>query len=450
VKSNPALAPSPVTPPLTSWDRPPIALFWDQSLIWGLICVETLQQLQVPFRLVSAAEIARGILDDFRVLLIPGGWAAHKMHVLGKAGQEQIRQFVSNGGSYLGFCGGAGLALSSPPSLGLVPLERLPLQDRLPSASGQVFIAKVGDHPIWQDSPVSLPASIWWPSQFKWQPMPSVQALASYATLGEDFWIADLPLSDLEMQDMDCAVWEEVYGINLNPARLLDQPAIIESQLGQGRLVLCYPHLETPGNAAAHRLLVNILRYLDDAAAPFFPKDTAVTGDDPSGSPSAHSRQTLDYLQRAEDKIAELIRFGERHLLWNWRLPWLLHWRRGIRGLEYGTMAVLLRVAMREAQQGEGSLPQPDIDPLFAPANQLYQDVAMFCSHARQLLLEEKLAGQIGICSKLGQVNEAVDRLRAQLFGTQMNHGGLCRAIFDQLDLILYRLLTIPGPESRL
>jgi hypothetical protein len=446
VKSNPALAPSPVTPPLTSWDRPPIALFWDQSLIWGLICVETLQQLQVPFRLVSAAEIARGILDDFRVLLIPGGWAAHKMQVLGKAGQEQIRQFVSNGGSYLGFCGGAGLALSSPPSLGLVPLKRLPLQDRLPSASGQVFIAKVGDHPIWQDSPVSLPASIWWPSQFKWQPMPSVRVLASYTTLGEDFWIADLPLSDLEMQDMDCAVWEEVYGINLDPARLLDQPAIIESQLGQGRLVLSYPHLETPGNAAAHRLLINILLYLDDAAAPHNPKLRAAK----HSLPELHlppGMRAMEQLQQAADDMAALIDFGERHLLWNWRLPWLLHWRRGIRGLEYGTLAVLLWVAARKAKLGSASLLNPDADAWLAPVSRLHQDVRTFCSLARHLLLEEKLAGQSGICSKLGQVNETVDRLRTQLFGTQMSHGGLCRAIFDQLDLILYRLLTNHAQE---
>jgi hypothetical protein len=446
VKSNPAETPAP-PPPSVAWEGPPIALFWDQSLVWGLICVETLQHLKVPFRLVNAAEIAQGGLDSYRLLLVPGGWATHKLQVLGEAGQERIRQFVSEGGSYLGFCGGAGLALSSPPSLGLVPLERLPLKDRLPSASGQVLLAKTGDHPIWRDLPEVLPASVWWPSQFKWEPNPAVRVLATYAALGEDFWIADLPLCDLENQDMDCTAWEEVYGINLDPARLLDQPALIESDLGKGRLVLSYPHLETPGDTGAQRLLINLLQYLDDCAASSISMETASSSCATPNHPCGPGGQALEDFQRAADEVSALIRFGERHLLWNWRLPWLLHWRRGIRGLEYGTLALLLQVAVREAQRGYGRPPRSAADPWSAPAQQLRQDVSRFCSLARRLLLEEKLAGQSGSCSKLGQVNDSVDQLRAQLFGAQMNHSGLCRAIFDQLDRLLFQLLNTPAPE---
>ncbi len=151
MKTNPTSPAACVAVPEGSWDGPPIALFWDQSLVWGLICLQTLQQLQVPVRLISAAEIDQGVLDAHRVLLVPGGWAAHKMQALGKASQDRVRQFVTSGGSYLGFCGGAGLALSSPPSLGLVALQRLPMKERLPSASGPVVLAGDCDHPIWQD-----------------------------------------------------------------------------------------------------------------------------------------------------------------------------------------------------------------------------------------------------------------------------------------------------------
>jgi hypothetical protein len=422
-------------------EQPPIALFWDQSLVWGLICRTTLQELGIPFHLVRAQAIAQGQLDHYRVLLVPGGWASHKMHALGRPGQDQIRQFVTRGGSYSGFCGGAGLALSSPPSLGLIPLKRLSLAERLPSASGQVMLHGLASHPIWADLPASLPASVWWPSQFHWQPAPHVRVLASYAAPGQDFRVADLPSADLEIQDLPWEAWEAVYGINLNPQRLLGQPAIIEGQVGQGRAVLSYPHLETPGDVAGNRLFANILRYLDQSAAPHTPKRLApapadLAGGDPPG------KEAREQLQLAAQQVDALIQFGERHLLWNWRRPWLLHWRRGIRGLEYGTLAVLVRVLAEEADRAATVHEASANDPWLRPARQLALDVDSFCRSARRLLLEEKLAGHCGQVSKVGQVNASVDGLRALLFGREMNHGGLCRTLFDQLDELLYQVFS--------
>jgi glutamine amidotransferase-like uncharacterized protein len=440
VTSNSAHTAEPVGLSANTWAGPPIAVFWDQSLVWGLICLETLRQLHLPFQLLSSAEIRQGMLDAHRVLLVPGGWAAHKMDALGSDGQERIKQFVVDGGSYLGFCGGAGLALSSPPSLGLVPLQRLPLKERLPSASGPLVIAKRCDHPIWQDLPERLSTSVWWPSQFQWKAAHSVQVLASYADLTEGLWISDLPLVDLETLDMDYANWEQVYGINLDPSRLLDQPAIIEARLGEGHLVLSYPHLETPGDLEANQLLLNILRYLDMTAAKHCPPVTAAAALHREDHPLPGT-QTLECLQQAAATAEDLIAFGQRHLLWDWRLPWLLHWRRGIRGLECGTLAVLIRVLVREMERLHTHYSKPHSDPWLGRARALLHDTRAFCQGAHRLLLEEKLAAQSGTCTKLGKVNTSVDQLRAQLYGSQMNHGGLCRTLFDRLDRMLYQLL---------
>jgi hypothetical protein len=429
------------THPEDDREPPPIALFWDQSLVWGLICRATLQELGIRFHLLRAQAIARGHLDHYRVLLVPGGWASHKMHVLGRPGQDRIRRFVTRGGSYLGFCGGAGLALSSPPSLGLIPLKRLPLAERLPSASGQVIIHSHAAHPMGADLPASLPVSVWWPSQFHWQPAPQLRVLASYAAPGEDFRVADLPAADLEIQDLPWEAWEEVYGINLNPQRLLGQPAIIEGQVGLGRAVLSYPHLETPGDLAGNRLFANILRYLDQTAAPHTPKRPPAAPADPvDGVPPG--KEAREQLQLAAQQVDALIQFGERHLLWNWRRPWLLHWRRGIRGLEYGTLAVSMRVLAEEANRAATVGQASANDPWLQPARRLALDVDSFCRSARRLLLEEKLAGHRGQVSKVGQVNAAVDGLRELLFGREMNHGGLCRALFDQLDELLYQVFN--------
>jgi hypothetical protein len=440
VTSNPTHAAAPVGVSTNAWSGPPIALFWDQSLVWGLICLETLQQMQLPFRLINSAQIRQGVLDAHHVLLVPGGWAAHKIDVLGIDGQERIKQFVMGGGCYLGFCGGAGLALSSPPSLGLVPLQRLPLQERLPSASGPLVIAKSCHHPIWQDLPERLSTSVWWPSQFQWKAAHSVQVLASYAGLREGFWISDLPLDDLETLDMDFANWEQVYGINLDPSRLLDQPAIIEARLGEGRVILSYPHLETPGDPEANQLLVNILSYLDSTAAKHCPQVTAVASLHREDHPLPGT-QTLECLQQAAATAEDLIAFGQRHLLWNWRLPWLLHWRRGIRGLECGSLAVLIRVLVREMERLHTNYSNPGNDPWLGPARVLLDDTRAFCQGAQRLLLEEKLAAQGRTCARLGKVNTTVDQLRAQLYGSQMNHGGLCRTLFNRLDRMLFQIL---------
>ena len=148
------------------WAGPPVAVLWDQSLVWGLLCIDTLSILGVPFRLLSASEICADCLDAFRILLVPGGWAAHKVRALGETGRLKVAKFIDEGGSYIGFCGGAGLALSSPPALYLTPIRRMPLSERLPSASGEIYVSGALSHPAWQNIPPEILVSVWWPSQF--------------------------------------------------------------------------------------------------------------------------------------------------------------------------------------------------------------------------------------------------------------------------------------------
>jgi hypothetical protein len=421
-----------------SWGGPAIALFWDQSLVWGFICLNTLSKLSIPFHLLNSADIAGGALEHYRVLLVPGGWAAHKIRVLGNAGRRQINRFIDRGGSYLGFCGGAGMALSSPPCLELVPFERMPLAERLPNSSGEVRIRGVRNHPAWKNLPEEISASIWWPAQFAWQPLPRSLPVGFYSSPGKDFWIADLPLSDLAAQQMQWKEWEKIYRINLNPARLLGQPAILEVRKGKGRLILSYPHLETPGDSHANTMLLNILEYLDRAAS----KNLQCSHNPPLPHQAiAHhvSNESFEHVENIRAAVDDLIAFGERHLLWYWHLPWLLRWQRGIRGLEYSMLAVTVRFFQ------ELSCPaverETNADPWLGPIKKLEQDIGEFCRQAKALLLEEKLAAHSGSLTKLGKVNERVDGMRSFLFGNRMNHGGLCRTIFDELDSLLLQLL---------
>ncbi len=424
----------------------PVGIFWDQSLVWGLLCIETFRRSGVSFRLLGAADIAAGALDEVRILLVPGGWAAHKVRALGESGREKVAAFIDGGGSYIGFCGGAGMALSSPPALHLTPIERMPLSERLPSASGRINVCGTLSHPAWKDVPEQIPVSVWWPSQFRWNAGPGAPgaSLAVYADPCADFQVADLRVADVSPE----VCWKDLeaaYGINLDPARIKGHPAVIEVRRGAGRMVLSYAHLETPGDAWANRLLLNILDYLDE--------ESAKAGKEirkPVGGAAAHEPEpelpgeaAWAGIARAREAAVELVSFGEANLLWNWRNPWLLNWRRGIRGLEYGSLFVTLdrMAALRKRiEPGGGGGRGPSVRwP--RQAEILEKRTVEFCTLARRLLLEEKIAAQTGIVKKLGKVNERVDHLRSSLFGDKMNHGGLSRALFDLVDSMLLDLL---------
>ncbi|MFZ2447985.1 MAG: BPL-N domain-containing protein [Syntrophobacteraceae bacterium] len=448
--------------PRKGWDGPPVGIFWDQSLVWGLLCVETLGRMGIPFRLLGTSDICGGRLDDLRILLVPGGWAAHKVRALGETGKRRIAAFLDAGGAYIGFCGGAGMALSSPPALHLAPIARMPLAERLPSASGRINVCGSLSHPAWEDIPPEIPVSVWWPSQFRWDAADcrSVRALALYSDPEPDFQVADLRLCDMD-PNVSWPDMEKAYGINLDPARIKGHPAIIETQRGRGRMVLSYAHLETPGDDRGNQLLCNVLAYLE-AQSKEAGKDAAEKFPPPDPVAPLEARD-WEAVFRAGEAAADLISFGEANLLWNWRKPWLLNWRRGTRGLEYGTLLVTLAhmtglkdrlhggatrggtqhkcsEKLREKVGGEtlgsGCTPHDR-------AAKLEKDTIEFCSLAKRLLLEEKIATQTGIVSKLGKVNEQVDTLRSALFGNKMNHGGLCRALFDLIDGMLLDLLRL-------
>jgi len=433
------------------WDGPPVAVLWDQSLVWGLLCIDTLSKLGVPFELLGAKEICADRLEAFRVLLVPGGWAAHKVRVLGETGRLKIAKFIDERGSYLGFCGGAGLALSSPPALCLTPIRRMPVPERLPSASGEIYVSGALSHPAWKDIDPEIPVSVWWPSQFWLEPGCKATCLAAYSVPGAGFQVADLRVCDVDR----CDRWDELekaYGINLDPARIKGHPAIIEIERGKGRLVLSYAHLETPGDLQGNRLFFNLLNYLNDASEnsapgrasgarrPVSERRPGPADRMPENSvPSTGACPPASGVSAAKQAAADLIAFGEVNLLWNWRKPWLLNWRRGIRGLEYGSLYVMLST-MANLEQRSAS-----VHGWSKTANELEEKTLEFCALAKRLLFEEKIATRTGTVSKLGKVNETVDPLRSSLFGNKMNHGGLCSELFDLIDRMLLDLIRATG-----
>jgi hypothetical protein len=61
---------------------------------------------------VGPEEIRGGALRQFDVVIFPGGSGSRQARALGKAGRNQVRTFVRDGGGYVGICAGAYLACS--------------------------------------------------------------------------------------------------------------------------------------------------------------------------------------------------------------------------------------------------------------------------------------------------------------------------------------------------
>ncbi len=233
-----------------------IAFLWDESFLWGLMAYKALKAAGLPFELVRSEDIKKGILEECKLLFVPGGWASNKIKTLGADGTAKIKEFVGSGGNYLGFCGGAGLATLD--GIGLLNISRKPTKERVPSFSGRIGLNLSG-HRMWQG--ITEPVfHAWWPSQF----LPDRNDTRILATYGRAF--ADSFSSDLNVGDTArYGNWpdkEKLYRINLNPDRLLNGPAVVEGTYRKGKVLLSLIHFDTPGDANGAVVLRNLWRYL--------------------------------------------------------------------------------------------------------------------------------------------------------------------------------------------
>jgi glutamine amidotransferase PdxT len=88
-----------------------------------------LDKLDMPYREEGEQDIRDGGLEDCSLLIIPGGYTAKYVDVLGEEGFEQIREFVAGGGGYISICAGAYIAARNvevpgrPPGLGIIEIR---------------------------------------------------------------------------------------------------------------------------------------------------------------------------------------------------------------------------------------------------------------------------------------------------------------------------------------
>lgn len=326
-------------------NMPPIAMLWDSAHIWGFMSLRALQSLGFPVRLLKGNDIAQGAL--FRkiegqkplLLVVPGGPAGLKFDGLGDAGRQNVQEFIRQGGRYLGFCGGAGLALSHSRGLGLCPWKRADYPQRiLHLISGWTLADPCPGRltPNWQGHRPELP--VWWPGRFN-NSGGDVDVLARCHGPAKNFWIADIALETVPMHVF--SEWNKLYGVNLSADFLAGTELMVRGEYGLGEYVLSYSHLETPDSPDANSWLAHILGCLTgvevekklvpawDIEKPFARGGTGHPG----------SLRTL------VEGTRELIGLGMDHRLFFPRTSWLMGWKPGVPGSLCNNLMAAVSVA---------------------------------------------------------------------------------------------------------
>ena len=248
-----------------------------------------------PFRLFFSAyglhvdwitdkEIREGKLAHYDLLIIPGGPDAGESYYegLGDKGYEEIRNFVQNGGLYLGSCAGSYFPLKAesdtPQSdvwLNMIEVTDNHGLDYWRTGTGFVRIEfEDVAHPVANSLALGKPSTMdviyWEGPAFDILDSAEVNVIARYKNFLASG--AKLPSWSLENNQIakDAMEWSNPLTEERFNAHLKDYPAIIEASFGKGHMVLLSPHAEFGTCGTEHSmednpnfvLLMNSIYYL--------------------------------------------------------------------------------------------------------------------------------------------------------------------------------------------
>ena len=405
-----------------------IDILWDEAHLWGYLARHAVEAAGLPHRLLKGSKIAQGGLSG-KVLLVPGGSGRVKARGLGQAGLEAVRLHVERGGHYLGFCGGAGLALSG--GLGLCPWGRATIGDDRwqHRVSGQVECS-VAAHPLVPEGMTQALLPVWWPGRFE-EGAGDVEVLARYRAPGPDLYVEDMALALLPPEVL--AEWRAVYGVDLRPTLLDNQPCVATGTRGRGSWLISYSHLETPpaeqdgssGADGANRWFLHILEQwtgesLAGVKIPAWrPDDLPVRWEDAD-------------LLKARADLADLINQAAALGLLFRRASWLMGWKPGVPGGQINNLRAALGAAVALEPTHARVARWRELLPEFRPGFARFRQAARSWLLARRLAdtLDDSLPGMLPKALLIDQKN--------MLFGSPMSGGGLCGRLLDILESLLF------------
>jgi hypothetical protein len=210
---------------------------------------------------------------------------------------------------------------------------------------------------------------------------------------------------------------EEMYQINLDPRRLEGEPAVLEGTYGKGKVILSLVHFDTPGDVNGEQVLVNLWKYLAGQSM------GKITGEKERVQGTEKNKRTECDMYTL---CADLISLGERNFLWFWRNSMLLQWRRGVRGLEYNTLYIMVKEIADLLREN----PSPGIQSINKGLSDIKELIVPFVEKSGKLLVMERYELQRGNhityekCD-VAEIRELRTRIDEVLFGLLINRGEL-------------------------
>lgn len=170
---------------------------------------------------VTPEEIRGGVLTNYDVIIFGGGSGSKEAESIGETGRAAVKEFVANGGGYVGICAGAYLATSGYPwSLGLVNARTV--------------------SPKWQRGRGPVKLELTEPGRI----------VLGERTATFDCLYANGPIIAPDTKTNlpafeTLAYFRSEYASNGAPAGvMINSPAIVRGQYQQGRVVCVSPHPE--------------------------------------------------------------------------------------------------------------------------------------------------------------------------------------------------------------
>lgn len=191
-------------------------------------------QKNINLKIVSASDVRKGALKDANVFIAMGGSGSQQGKDLQESGRNKVKEFVKNGGGYIGVCGGSYMAITGPSegklnmlsvkNYGNTGWQRGNGDCEMKTNDGQIINLHYENGPIFEDTQYEGAAS-------------SYQSLATFNC---DYYIPNKGTYKGEMPG---------------------QPAIIVGNYGKGRVLLFSPN-PILGDPKRDDMFINGIKYV--------------------------------------------------------------------------------------------------------------------------------------------------------------------------------------------
>lgn len=116
----------------------------------------------------------------------------------------------------------------------------------------------------------------------------------------------------------------------------------------------------------------------------------------------------------------------------------LLQWRRGVRGLEYCTLYIMIMEIAGILKMQDAGYKMQDTEKHLKKIKKM---LIPFVAKAKHLLILERHEIQNGHLTYERCDDPEIQKLRAELFSSSKSHGGLFKELIEEVDKLLYDLI---------